>query len=152
MFYLVADLVLIFLGLLILAALVAMAMLALNTLRIALQMVEQGRPVVAQGKRLAIKAQEISGTVQRASREIRGEVNSVKEEVGHRASQTGLLLRYAIFSPVISVLASAAGVRRGTQSWRTARRARMQPIQPESERTITHPELSPEVEERHYAA
>jgi len=152
-FVLVTNLILVSLGLLAVITLAAIVVLALSLLRMGMQIIEQGKPLIVQGKRLATTAKNIAGSVRHASSEIREEVKDVREEVAHRANRTGWLLRYAIFSPIITTAAAAAGIRRGMQSWQAARRARRQPVTPEGKIPVnTRLEPAPEVEERNRAA
>jgi len=123
-FYLVADLILIFLGLLTVLALVVITVSALDAFRIVRQIMGEMRPLTDKIKHLAATGKKVSGAVQHASGEIRDEVSEVTHEVGRRASGTAWLYRRTLFSPFIAVIASFAGIRRGLAVRRAARRLR----------------------------
>lgn len=112
------------LGIFMVVTLLTMAIMALNSARIVLQIMEQVRPLAGNAKKLAATVQKLAGTVQHASKEIGGEVREVSKDVGHRADRTAWLYRRTLFSPVVAVLASFAGVRQGVAVWRAARRLR----------------------------
>ncbi|MHB0935206.1 MAG: DUF948 domain-containing protein [Armatimonadota bacterium] len=148
-FSLIITLSLAVLGIVTLVTLLTMAILALNTTRVVLQMMEQVRPLTGNAKKLAATTKKMAGTVQHASKEIVSDVRKASNEVGHRANRTAWLYRRTLFSPVVAVLASFAGVRQGVAIMRAARRLRQVAPRHAPERVRVRRE---EVEEQRRAA
>lgn len=157
-FELVASLILTFLGLLAIATLAAIVVLALNILRNALQIVGQGKPLIARSKQLAATGKAIAGTAQHASREIKEEVNEVGGEVSRRTRGTLWLLRHVLLSPLVLAVAAMFGFRRAAVVWLAGRRLRrmiprgMRSARSKTVKPASAPEIMPEKERLRKAA
>jgi len=114
-------------GLLVLAQLVALAVLAMMMKNLVVQISEHIDPLIEKTNSLLIVANEIAQTVQDKTERIADKAATTTDRVAERADATSKVVHRAITTPIIQSAGFVAGVQAAMRQWCAARAKRMSP-------------------------
>lgn len=121
-FAITAIVIMIVLGLIVVIQMIAITALLLVLKNIAQEIRERVDPLLAKVNSLLITANDMAQTVQGKTEHIADRATQTSDVVATGIERTTHLLQRVIAAPIIGGSAFSAGVARGLQAWRSARR------------------------------